>query len=238
MQSENWASEAVLTNALRELLEQCDQHQVDLLLIGAFAVRAYAPNRRRLTTDLDFVVSRSSQNSLASILESLGYEYTHRARFGGSQAVKFSKGRKIQIDVSIEQIYDMSAEQTYSVPSQAFREKTIVQLSSTEGGTAVSAYALPLPDLLITKLMTSRPHDAADVIVLVAEGLSTNVVNEVKNNIQKAHLEQRINERLGELIGMSNRELRALTANFAGESIPNTFYNKDFRRKLRQLRTP
>lgn len=171
MMTDQWAREDKLTEALAEVTLKCDELQIDLLLIGAFAVRAYA-ERRRLTTDLDFVAPRTALGNLAALFKLLGYEYSSHTRFGGVQAIKHLDEAKVQVDVAIDTILDQSTGKAYSIPVESFRQKVKVRVAPLEGGPGVEAYALPLADLLVSKLIASRPQDAADAITLVLSGLS------------------------------------------------------------------
>lgn len=236
MNIEQWASEEKLTEALAELMEKCNEFQIDLLLIGAFAVRVYTPKRHRRTTDLDFVIPKTAQNSLATVFKLLGYTYNPRARFGGVQAVKEVKSGIIQVDVSVEVIHDMGSGSEYAVPPQTFQQKTPVQIAPVEGDSIVDAFAIPLSDLLITKLITSREQDISDLVALLTAGEIEAVIDDFKTKAYAAGVAVRINKRLGELVVLSRKEnaVRELIKNYTGPRLTIADI-QNFRQMLRKL---
>ena len=205
-----------------------------ILLIGAFAVRAYA-ERRRLTTDLDFVAPRAAQSSLAALFKSLGYDYSPRTRFGGVRAIKYSGGRKIQLDVDIDSIRDENTDSIYTIPEETFRQRSQVRIVPLEGGTGVDAYAVPLADLLILKLMAGRDQDAADAIALILSDSFPPVVADFVRKARNAGLASRINTRLGELISLADKSLQNLMNGHTGGRM-SMRETSLLRRRLRNLR--
>jgi len=234
MTTDQWVTEDRLTEALAEVVRKCDEWQVDLLLIGAFAVRAYA-ERRRLTTDLDFVAPRSAQDNLAALFQLLGYEYSSRTRFGGVQAIKYLDEAKIQVDVAIDAIHDQNTGNVYSIPDESFRQKVKVKIVPLEGGPGVEAYTLPLADLLVSKLITSRPQDAADAITIALTGLSPDTIADFKRKARNAQLTEHINARLGEIVSLSDRALQNLMGGYTGGRLTGQEISA-LRHRLRELR--
>lgn len=233
IENEQWAGEDKLIAALAEVLERCSELQVDLMLIGAFAVRAYA-ERRRLTTDIDFVATSPSMNTLASIFKSLGYAYYSQTRFGGIQAVKYLGEEKIQLDIAIDSIRDESSGHEYQVPSESFLSNALVEIEPLQGGTGVMARPLPLADLLICKLIPSREQDMADMVTLTVRGLSPDVINEFQRKVRQTNLNSLIYARLGEMIRLSDRELQNLLVGYTGGRLTGQEC-RTLRRVLRQL---
>lgn len=234
MAQEEWASEDELARVLAEVTKLCDELQVDLLLIGAFAVRAYA-TRRRLTTDLDFVAPRSAQPTLAALFKSLGFTYSPQTHFGGVQAVKYISGEKVQLDVAIDAIRDENTGHVYVIPRESFLRKVKVEVTPWTGGAGVGTYALPPADLLISKLMTNRDQDAADAVALVLEELARNTVTDFKNKVRNAELGDPINMRLGELVRLTDRAIQSLMTDYTGGRLTGQSIRK-LRQQLRRLR--
>ena len=233
MTNEQWAGEDKLIAALAEVLGKCRELQVDLMLIGAFAVRAYA-ERRRLTTDINFVATSPSINTLASIFKSLGYEYSSQTRFGGIQAVKYLGEEKVQLDIAIDSIRDENSGQKYQVPPESFLSETLVEIEPLQGGKGVMARPLPLADLLICKLIPSREQDMADVITLTVDGLSPNVIDEFQRKVRQTHLNSLIKDRLETMIRLPDRELQHLLSEYTGGRLTGQ-ERHTLRRVLRQL---
>jgi len=234
MRTEQWAGEDKLAAALAEVFGKCEELGIDLLLIGAFAVRAYA-ERRRLTTDLDFVVPTRAQNSLAALFKSLGYEYSAWTRFGGVRAVKYLGDAKVQLDVAVDMIRDENTGRSYSIPVESFRQKFRIEVTPLAGGPGVAAYAVPLADLLVLKLIASRDQDMADVVTLVLAGLSPAIIADFKRKVRHAQLTKHINTRLGEMVGLSDRTLQGLMGSYTGGRLTGQEIRL-LRRTLRELR--
>jgi len=234
MTTEEWAGEDILTEALAEIVKKCDELQIDLLLIGAFAVRAYA-QRRRLTTDLDFVAPRAAQSGLATAFKALGYQYSSHTRFQGVQAVKHVGGARVQVDVAIDTILDQNTGRACPIPVESFRQKTKVTIMPLQGGSGVEAYALPLADLLLSKLVPSREQDAADVVALVLGSLPTDTIIQFKGRARDAGLMDFVNERLGQLVSLSDRALQEMMRGHTGGQLTKQEIGR-LRRGLRELR--
>jgi len=234
MATNQWASEDKLAEVLAEVTRKCDELQVDLVLIGAFAVRAYA-ERRRLTTDLDFVAPTAVLNNLAALFKSLGYEYLPRTRFGGVRAIKYIGEAKVQMDVAIDMIRDENTGCVYPIPLESFRQKVKLKVVPLEGGSGVDAYVLPLADLLISKLMASRAQDAADAVTLILAGLSPDTIADFKRKVRNARLTDRINARLGEIVSLSEQALQNLMTGYTGGRLTRREIHT-LRRRLRELR--
>lgn len=208
--------EDAITQALAELDSECERFGIRLLLIGGFAVRAYG-SRKRETTDVDFVTSRTNRNTLAELFQRLGYEFIPQTRFG-MKAIRFVGERKLQVDIVIEEIHDLSAGSVYRFPPESFAKAKRYTVESISGDFRAEAYVIPLADLLISKLMTARPQDASDVINLMldddppSESLRTEIVRKAR----QANLVQRLNSRIAQLVTMSDAEIQALMAKYTG----------------------
>lgn len=233
MQVEQWASEDRLAAALEEIVQKCDEFDVDLLLIGAFAVRAYA-ERRRLTTDLDFVAPRMAQGTLAAMFKSLGYEYSPHTRFGGVQAIRYVGQAKVQVDVAVDAIYDQSTGNAYSIPSESFRQKARVKIVPVEGGRGVEAYALPLVDLLVSKLIPSRRQDMADALALILAQFSPDIVAGFARRVRDSGLSGQISNRLSEMMNLPDRTLQDLMSSYIGGRLTGQEIST-FRRRIREI---
>lgn len=234
MTTDQWASEDKLAEALAEVTLKCDELQIDLLLIGAFAVRAYA-ERRRLTTDLDFVAPRSAQGSLAALFKSLGYGYSSHTRFGGVRAVKYIGEAKVQLDVAIDAILDQSTGKVYPIPVESFRQKVKVRVAPLEGGLGVEAYALPLADLIVSKLLPIWEQHTADTIALVLEGFLADTITDFKRKVRNAGLAEHINARLGDIVSLSERAIQELMGGYTGGRLTGREI-RTLRSRLRDLR--
>ena len=159
----------------------------------------------------------------------------HLTRFGGVQAIKYLDEAKIQVDVAIDAILDQNTGNVYPIPDKSFRQKVKLKVMPLEGGPGVEAYALPLADLLVSKLIASRSQDAADAITIVLTGLSPGVIVDFKRKVRNAELAGCINARLGEMVRLSDRALQNLMSGYTGGRLTGQEIRK-LRPVLRKLR--
>jgi hypothetical protein len=130
-------------------------------LIGGLAVRGFA-RRKRFTHDIDFAISRHDKPNFITILKRLGFEYQDLTKFEGVKATKRVGNTSVEIHISVERLWDMTSNQTYTL-SPDFAEMPIDDAGSLIAPT-VSA-----EDLLILKLMPLRDRDMGDVIALLLD---------------------------------------------------------------------
>jgi hypothetical protein len=151
----------VLKQTLEQLLALCREFDVHPRLIGGLAVRGFA-RRKRFTHDIDLAISRYDKPNLIAILKRMGFEYDGLTQFEGVKATKRIGDIVIEIHISVECLWDMTSNQTYTL-SPASAEVAVDDAGSLFAPT-VSA-----EDLLILKLMPLRDRDLSDVIALLLD---------------------------------------------------------------------
>ena len=150
-----------LKDALRQLIELCREFGVRPRLIGGLAVRGFA-RRKRFTHDIDLAISRYDKPNLIAILKRMGFDYQDLTQFEGVKATKHIGKTAIEIHIAVEQIWDMTSNQTYTLSSDS------AQGAIDEAG-ALLAPTVSAEDLLILKLMPLRDRDLSDVIALLLD---------------------------------------------------------------------
>lgn len=150
-----------LKQELEQLLELCREFGVHPRLIGGLAVRGFA-HRKRFTHDIDLAIDRHDMPNLIAILKRMGFEYEDLTQFEGVKATKRIGNKSVEIHISVERLWDMTSNQTYTL-SPASTHVPIDDAGS------LLAPAVSIEDLLILKLMPLRDRDLSDVIALLLD---------------------------------------------------------------------
>jgi hypothetical protein len=150
-----------LKQTLARLLALCREFGVRPRLIGGLAVRGFA-RRKRFTHDIDLAISRHDKPNLVAILKQMGFDYQDQSQFEGVKASKRIGDVAVEIHISVEQLWDMTSNQTYTLSPDA--DEVPVDDAGRLLAPTVSA-----EDLLILKLMPLRDRDQSDVIALLLD---------------------------------------------------------------------
>ncbi len=150
-----------LKQALREILNLCHAYDVHPRLIGGLAVRGFA-RRKRFTHDIDLAINRYDKPNLIAILKQLGFDYQDLTQFEGVKATKRVSNTTIEIHISVERLWDMTSNQTYTLSPDS------TEVPIDDAGTLL-APVVCAEDLLILKLMPLRDRDMSDIIALLLD---------------------------------------------------------------------
>jgi len=150
-----------LKQTLEQFLELCREFGVHPRLIGGLAVRGFA-RRKRFTHDIDLAISRRDKPNLIALLKHMGFEYQDQTQFEGVKAIKRIGSTTIEFHISVEKLWDMSSNQTYTLSPES------AEVPIDDAGKIV-APAVSVEDLLILKLMPLRDRDLSDVIALLLD---------------------------------------------------------------------
>jgi hypothetical protein len=133
-----------------EFIELLNKHNVEYMIVGAYALALYA--RPRNTGDIDIFISRSDANAacMIKVLEDFGFE---SARI--SKEDFLSEGRVIQLGVSPVRIDIMNNIDGVSF-DDAYARTAKVRFGNS------SANFISKEDLLTNKLSSNRLKDKAD----------------------------------------------------------------------------
>ncbi|MBI3763656.1 MAG: nucleotidyltransferase [Chloroflexi bacterium] len=150
-----------LKQTLAQFLELCREFGIHPRLIGGLAVRGLA-RRKRFTHDIDLAISRHDKPNLIALLKQMGFEYQDQTQFEGIKASKRIGEMAVEIHVSVERLWDMTSNQTYTLSPES------VEVPIDEAGNLLAPTA-SAEDLLILKLMPLRDRDMSDVIALLLD---------------------------------------------------------------------
>jgi len=147
-----------LKQTLIQFLELCREFGVQPRLIGGLAVRGFS-RRKRFTHDVDLAIRRGDKPNLIALLKQMGFDYQDQSQFEGVKASKRVGDMAVEFHISVEKLWDMTSNQTYTLSSES------AELPVDDQGDLI-APTVSIEDLLILKLMPLRDRDLSDVIAL------------------------------------------------------------------------
>ncbi len=150
-----------LKQSLEELLQLCREYGVRPRLIGGLAVRGFA-RRKRFTHDIDLAINRHDQPNLIAILKQMGFDYQALTQFEGVKAAKRVGNTTVEIHISVERLWDMTSNQTYTLSSESAQV-------AVDDSASLLAPTVSAEDLLILKLIPLRDRDLCDIIALLLD---------------------------------------------------------------------
>lgn len=222
-----------LVNIEKEIKEW----SIQMVLIGGYAVRAFT-NRDswRVTKDMDFVIAKKDKGVLSSFLKFKNYncEFTD---FGLRGTKKINKN-SIDLHIAVDKIYDVSSGKIYYIPDDFLRKSIKRKLSALfeeNKKFELEASVAPLEDCIAMKLMTKRPRDHFDALVMVQDNFGLINQNRLKNICEHSDLTEHIIKRLEEKIGdIKRREFERVWEEFTGKTLTMK-EQTELRKKLLQI---
>lgn|GEM_PF-3955222 len=149
-----------LQDELAEILAEAERRSIPLVVLGAFAVRAYLHEPdQRYTHDLDLLANADSLVSLREMLEFRGYTVYSSGPWW--RAERKSGNERILIDVALGSVVDMMSFESYPLATNE------AQLRAEPGGPLIPVP--PIEDLLAMKILAHRDKDILDVVALLRD---------------------------------------------------------------------
>jgi len=206
---------------LKKLVEQAQEWDLKLVLIGGYAVRAYT-KPRRFTKDLDFVTIRKGLGQMKGFLHYMNYEYkSGELWLSGSKRLDETW---IDLHMSIDSVHDITTGYDYPITPDFFQnsqKRKITAYFEENSHMLIKAQICPIEDLLIMKLIPLRDKDLVDVIALILDSYDQINPSRFCQNIDEANLRAHINSRLTALFLQIKRKERI---NRSWRSITGTEY--------------
>lgn len=190
--------EVVSLEDLERIDKEAKNFQIDLILIGGYAVRAYTnPRSWRFTKDMDFITTRKDLTALRGVFELLGYDF-ERTEFGvkGSKKINITS---IELHISVDRVIDWSTKLEYKLLEDIFTKasKTSVKASLEENkGLEVSVKVAPIEDVMIMKLITERPRDHFDATAIILDSFEKLDLSRFATICKQSNLNRHIRKRL------------------------------------------
>jgi len=184
---------------LKAILDKAKEWEIELLVIGGWAVNAYV-GAYRYTKDIDLVVKRVNLGDLKALLKQQGYDVEDRKIYVAGQ--KATEDVQLKIHISIGDIVDTSRGSAlkYSIDENAYRNAPLLPIRNYHlqcGEYELEAPILPLYNLFITKLLpVGRDLDLTDVISMILQYGKELQMDFIANEVRKNDLTNAIQSRI------------------------------------------
>lgn len=149
-------------NQLFAILETFDEHGLDFVVIGGYAVSAY---QHRFSVDADLVIAADQFDRFAAILRDEGYERIEDVDLEAGRFIAFQRVDDLPVTVDV-MVRAVQSRETGAVwrYEELMREATRVTIEGSERSVTVRIPATEA--LLAMKLHSGRLTDARDVVAL------------------------------------------------------------------------
>lgn len=184
---------------LKAILEKAKEWEIQLLVIGGWAVNAHV-GAYRYTKDIDLVMKTVDRGSLKGLLKHHGYQIEDREIYIAGQ--KETEDVQLKFHVSIGDIVDTSRgfALKYSIDENAYRNAPLLTLKSYHlqcREYELEAPILPLNNLFIAKLLpVGRDLDLADVVSMILQYGKELQLDFIANEVGKNDLTNDIQSRI------------------------------------------
>lgn len=203
--SEEGRIELISLKNLERINQEARKFQIDLILIGGYAVRAYTnPRSWRFTKDMDFITTRKDLGALRGVFALLGYKFDE-TEFGVKGRKMFDKS-SIELHISVDRVIDWSTGLEYKLPEDIFTKASELNVKASleeNEGLGVNVMVAPMEDIVIMKLMTERPRDHFDAIAMILDSfgkLDLSRFNEIcSQNDLYLHIKKRLDSILADI---------------------------------------
>jgi predicted nucleotidyltransferase component of viral defense system len=194
--------EVVSLKDLERIDYEAKRFQIDLILIGGYAVRAYTePRSWRFTKDIDFITTRRDLTALRGVFELLTYGF-ERTEFGVKGSKKINR-ESIELHISLDKVIDWSTGLEYKLAEDIFTKATRMNIKASleeNRDLEVGIKVAPIEDVLIMKLMTERTRDHFDAIAIILDSFEKVNVQRFWADSKQSNLDQQLRKRLNSLL--------------------------------------
>lgn len=226
---------------LRAILDKAKEWDIQLLVIGGWAVNAHVGSYR-YTKDIDLVMKTVGLGSLKALLKDQGYQVEDRGIYIAGQ--KEIEDVQVKVHISIGDIVDTSRGYAlkYSIDENAYRNAPLLPIRSFHSQCReyeVVAPILPISNLFITKLLPiGRKLDVVDFVSLILKRGKELDVNFVAGEVVKNDLADVIESRIEDTAhDAASGELERVWMAHTGQRMSRKDRNEIRLRFLRQLAT-
>jgi uncharacterized protein YkuJ len=183
---------------LGRISQEAMRFNIDLIVIGGYAVRAFTQERSwRFTKDIDFITTRKDLTALRGIFELLKYAF-EKTDFGvkGNKKIGIES---IELHISVDKVIDWSTGLEYVLAEEVFAKSTEMNIRpyfEENGKIQASMKVAPIEDVLIMKLMTERTRDHFDAIAMILDSFERLNIGRFWTNSRSSDLDQHLRKRL------------------------------------------
>ncbi len=222
---------------LKIIVEKAKEWNVETVVIGGYAVRAFT-NAYRHTKDIDMAVAREEKGRFAALLKDLYYK-PRDTEFGFAASKKFDSDF-IDVHISVGKIDDISTGHSYPITKQLFDEKNDLLVRSRYDANRKFDTTAPIVDLntlIILKLIPKgRPEkDAIDIISLIFDQQQRIDISKIVKQCKETGLIDHIRSQIQEFAKkVNNGEVDKIWANIAGARMSGV-QRRNIQKFLREL---
>ncbi len=232
---------------LKVILDKAKEWEIQLLLIGGWAVNAHV-GAYRYTKDIDLVMKTVDLGSLKALLKYQGYQVEDRGIYIAGQ--KETEDVQLKVHISIGDIVDISrpSRPKYFVDESAYRNARLLPIRSFHSECIeyeLDAPILPINNLFITKLLPiGRELDVVDFVSLILNRGKELDVDFIAKEIVRNNLEEYTGSRIEDTAhDVESGELERVWMAHTGQRMSRKDLNeirlrflKELATRLRQLR--
>jgi len=213
--------EEVSLKDLERIGREAKNFDVDLILIGGYAVRAYTePRSWRFTKDIDFITRRRDLTALRGVFELLKYGF-EKADFGVKGSKKMNS-ESVELHISVDRVMDWSTNMEYKLPQDIFTKANRIGVKASleeNKDLKVSVMVAPVEDILVMKLMTERTRDHFDAVAIILNSFEKVNTQRFWANSRQSNLNQHVKKRLNSLLADLRKGLvKKLWREFTGRA--------------------
>lgn len=207
--NEEGKTELISLEDLERINQEAIKFQVDLILIGGYAVRAYTnPRSWRYTKDMDFITRTKDLGALRVVFAVLGYDF-NKTEFGVKGSKKLDK-ISIELHISVDRVLDWSTGLVYKLPDDIFTKASDINIKASfeaNKGLEVSAKVAPVEDIVVMKLITERIKDRFDAVAVILDSFEKMDLSRFIEICNQNNLYQHIRNRLYSVLADIKKDL-------------------------------
>lgn len=226
---------------LKTILDKAKEWEVQLLVIGGWAVNAYV-GAYRYTKDIDLVMKTADLGSLKALLKDQGYQVEDRGIYIAGQ--KETEDVKLKVHISIGDIVDTSRGSAlrYSVDENAYRNGPRLPIRGRYSQCReyeLDAPIFPINNLFIAKLLPiGRERDVVDFVSLILKRGKELDIDLIAKEVVKNDLADAILSRIEETShDVESGKLERVWMDYTGQRMSRKDLNEIRLRFLKQLAT-
>jgi hypothetical protein len=147
-----------LSDVLRDIVEVCQQHQLDYAVMGGLAVRVHGIPRPTYDVDITVAATGPELNLLLNGLESRGYTVPEPYRQGWVDRV--AEMPVVKVRCQLESGFGIDVD--LFLAESEFQQRLLSRAQTAESESGPIKIVSP-EDLILLKLIANRPRDLGDI---------------------------------------------------------------------------
>lgn len=227
---------------LKVLVEKSKEWNIDLVVIGGYAVRAFT-NAYRHTKDIDMAIGKEEKGNFIALLKSQGYQ-TGDTEFGLGAQKPFDSDF-IKVHISVGKVYDKSSGLSYPITKELFDEGKTRLVRTRYPVNKPHETNAPIVDLNTLIILKTMPEgrlekDAIDIVSLILDQRQELDIDDIVRKCNDAMLTDRILSQLQDFATrLNNGEMLRIWSSVTGTRLTGAQqknvrqFIKEFDKKLK-----